>query len=171
MVGVGVVEFGEESDQFRDGYVVPCAFVCLQDAGYTAGVGRSNGDVDQGSFERGEFDVLSGRGFHGFHVDPTRMFSVEQRDCGALIFVEQLRASLLVLKRPVDCFLNEGAGILGLFRLFAIQVDVLTFIAQSVQPHRRSVREEGLVFSQRERNGKGRSFAFPAISNRGRVVS
>ena len=38
--------------------------------------------------------------------------------------------------RHVDCFLNEGAGILGLFRLFAIQVDVLTFIAQCVQPHR-----------------------------------
>lgn len=77
VVRVGVFELVKQSEQFRDRYAASRPFVCFENSGNAAGIGWANGDVNQSSFERGDFDLLTCRRFCSFDINPTRMFSVE----------------------------------------------------------------------------------------------
>lgn len=55
--------------------------------------------------------------------------------------------------------------------MFVVDEDVLVVFGQAMNPHGRSMGEEGAVLFYCEGYGHGRRFAFPSVENEGRVVT
>jgi hypothetical protein len=74
-------------------------------------------------------------------------------------------------EKTVNAFLREGRRRLRFWGLLVVDEDILVIFVQPVNPHGRSVGEEGAVLFYSEGDGQGRRFPLPAIEDKGRVVT
>lgn len=77
---------------------------------------------------------------------------------------------MFVLKSAVNAFLREVGRGFRFWGLFVVDEDVLVILVQAVNPHGRSMGEEGAVLFYCEGDGHGRRFSIPSVEDWGEVV-